>query len=425
MIGARENVTAAAGLTLVELVVALALASFVALAGLAALESLGQQGRAIDDEASGEAVARRGLARLEQDLELAREARLEGARLLVELADGSFAGYALSPSRTQLHRVVAADESSARAALDTLALDALRVEPLLERGLLQDGAYRESALLLGMRAIEWRLEEREVAWPRRGVRLGKERLFAFRGFDAASLASAGARVEELALALREPISLGALAPGLAAPWCGLRFRAPESFGRICAARLYARRVPGNATGALELRIARADRPERELATATVEAAALAALGASWSTLEVPLSGALDAGQEHVLLVSSSGGAGGVELRAEIVREGSGLAPWRLDDGLAFVYGIDLRPSALQVQASARLAAELEQEREMRAPLLGRRPLALLVRVAWSERGAFTARLPLARAIDEVLRLERDAHGVPSALPSTREGALPR
>jgi prepilin-type N-terminal cleavage/methylation domain-containing protein len=413
------------GFTLIELSISLALASFLALGTLAALDSLAQQGAALDGASTGEALARRGLARLEQELFLARTLRFDGEQLLLQRDDGGWSGYQRSRGRTQLHRVEALDELGARAALAELGLERSGAEPLLDAGLLPESAFRESALLLGMREISWSLEEREILWPRRALRAGLERAMGFAGFDRASLASEGARAEELALPVRESFELSALASGLASPWIGARFRTGLASGELRFARLAARRIEGRSTGSLELRLASAERPEEALVQARASAVMLEALSAEWSSLELPLAGHLAAEREYLLLVRSLGGEGGIELRLEVARDVDGLAEWRLDDGLAVVSGNDEVPSAVQVHRDARLCAELVHELPSPAPELERAPLAFIVRASWSAGLAHTARLPLQRLAAEALERERSARGLPAALPGTSDPGVGR
>ncbi|MBL8896387.1 MAG: prepilin-type N-terminal cleavage/methylation domain-containing protein [Planctomycetes bacterium] len=413
------------GFTLIELSISLVLASFVALGTLAALDSLAQQGSALDTASTGEALARRGLARLEEELFRARALRFDGERVLLQRDDGSWAGYQRSRGRTQLHRVIAADEAAARVALGELGLDADAVEPRLEAGWLPESAFRESALLLGMREITWSIEEREVLSPQRGVRPGLERAMGFAGFDRASFAAAGSRVEELALPARESFELSPLSGGLTAPWIGLRFRLERASGELRFVRLVARRHTGSDTGSLELRLAAAEEPEVPLVHARASAVMLEALSSSWSNLEIPLAGNLAGDREYVLLVRSLGGDGGLELRLEMARDTVGLAAWRLDDGLAAVSGVDEVPSALAVHRDARLCVELVHELALPAPLVERVPLALLVRVSWSEQGAEVARLPLQHLAAAALARERAAHGLPAALPGTSDPGVGR
>ncbi|MBK9385804.1 MAG: prepilin-type N-terminal cleavage/methylation domain-containing protein [Planctomycetes bacterium] len=413
------------GFTLIELSIALVLASFVALGALAALDSIAQQGSALDAASAGEALARRGLARLEDELFLARAVRFDGEQLLLERDDGRWSGYQRSPGRTQLHRVEANDELLARAALAELDLGRSGVEPQLDAGFLPESAFRESALLLGMREISWSLEEREILWPRRGLRPGLERAMGFASFDRAFLASEGARAEEHALPVRESFELSALASGLVSPWIGARFRMDRPSGELRLARLVARRVEGRSTGTLELRLAPAERPDEAVMYARASAAMLEALSSSWSSLELPLAGSLAAAGEYLLLLRSLGGEGGIELRLEIARELAFLAEWRLDDGLAMASGVDEVPRAVEIHRDARLCAELVHELPSPGPQLERAPLALIVRASWSGGGAHTARLPLQRLAAEALERERAGQGLPAALPGTSDPGVRR
>lgn len=405
---------AAPGFTLIELTIALALSGFLALASLAALDSLGQESSALESSARGEALAERGCARVAEELSLAQQIKLDASAVLMQRVDARWVGYALSPKRTQLHRVEAASETAARLALKNLALDRLGSEPQLEEGTLPESAFRDHAVMLGMRQMEWAIEERAVTVPAMQMEVGLQRAFDFRGFDKESFALLGAPIEPVAIQAREPFDLGDVRAGLSGTWIGMRFRTTSSMQRMRRVYFDMRRVATANPGAFEVVLVATANLGSKLGSARIERTALADLPELWTRVAVALEVDLAPNTEYAVLISSSGGEGGIELRAETLREEDQVPAWRLDDGLALALARGSAWDPLEYYSAVRLIAALECEQALPAPAVQQHSIAVVFHVVWSKGHALTRRIPLLRLAEDTRDLERRSWGLSEA-----------
>ncbi len=161
------SVPAARGFTLVELLLAVALAATVAASAFAALELFVEaDARAID--ATEQAIdVDRALGALRRDVTTATTLDLRSDQLQLAYADGSAVVWVLPSGDTELHRLAGASLLSLAVPVQTLVLAAAGTPSYDARGHLHDSAYRASAVIQGAIAITWdavraQLDNREI-----------------------------------------------------------------------------------------------------------------------------------------------------------------------------------------------------------------------------------------------------------------------
>lgn len=147
------NDRAAAGFTLLELLIALALTAMVAVGAMAALDSFTAADRRTSESLEVTTAVGRALQTVRRDLSDAVAVDVGSAAWVATLRDGSAIGYAIAAGGTELHRFVAADAVTA-ANLARAALTAVvPAATYTARGHLQDSDYRPEAILQGAAAI--------------------------------------------------------------------------------------------------------------------------------------------------------------------------------------------------------------------------------------------------------------------------------
>ena len=144
-----------AGYTLVELMMALALASLVALAGLAGFDSMAHLNSEELATTHRMAEAQRALRSVLREVRHAESIELIDPRLVLRRSDGSYLAYERTATADELHFAEGATQSAAVDALVTLGVSGF--DPLAppRNGIIEDTDYRSSAIVQGLTGIGW------------------------------------------------------------------------------------------------------------------------------------------------------------------------------------------------------------------------------------------------------------------------------
>jgi len=144
----------AAGFTLIELVIVLALTAMVAAGAIVALDSFAEADRRASENLETSSAVGRALQVVRRDLSDATAVDVGSAAWVATLRDGSAIGYAIAAGGTELHRFVAADPVAAANLARAAAVAATATATYSPRGHLKDADYRPEAILQGAASIK-------------------------------------------------------------------------------------------------------------------------------------------------------------------------------------------------------------------------------------------------------------------------------
>lgn len=143
------------GFTLVELLLAMAIASLVLTAAVGSLGLLAEADSRVSQRMGQRAEIRRALGLLGRDVAFASSASISGRRLLLVRADGAAVVWEFGAGSSELHRITGASASTAQAAADSQVAAGGPSPRFGRRGHLLDSDYRPSAVLQGILGGSW------------------------------------------------------------------------------------------------------------------------------------------------------------------------------------------------------------------------------------------------------------------------------
>lgn len=144
---------AAAGFSLIELLLAVAIAALVASSAIASLNLFVEMDSRAVQRTEIEIDVDRVLQRVRQDVATATALTLTSDQLQLTQRDGSVVVYAIPAGGTELHRLTAGALLSLLVPLQTLLLGGAVTPQYDARGHLRDATYRATAVLQGVAGI--------------------------------------------------------------------------------------------------------------------------------------------------------------------------------------------------------------------------------------------------------------------------------
>lgn len=143
----------AAGFTLMELLIALALTSVVAVGALAALNTFTDADRLASQRMEENVGIGRALQTVRRDVAEATSLDVTATEWVITRRDGTGVAYALAVGGTELHRFQAATPAAAASDARAAALAGTTAPTYSARGHLKDSDYRAAAILQGVSTI--------------------------------------------------------------------------------------------------------------------------------------------------------------------------------------------------------------------------------------------------------------------------------
>lgn len=143
----------AAGVTLMELLIALALTASVAAGALVALDTFADADRHASQRMEESVGIGRALQMVRRDVSEATALAVTATEWVVTRRDGTGVAYAIAVGGTELHRFQATTPAAAAAQAQAAALAVTTAPRYSPRGHLQDSDYRAAAILQGVNTI--------------------------------------------------------------------------------------------------------------------------------------------------------------------------------------------------------------------------------------------------------------------------------